>query len=171
MSGIDIDEVIESLQRRITERRLAGDYPVGLETQLESEFAGLMRAIDRHEIDTQQLGAFVQGVVVAAHDMHLDGTGASRIPGGSSAHRAISRVVQRQTNPLAESIRDLGVSVADALWEVRRLLEAQRSADERQLLDAVSGVLDRLAVLDSLAAIVTDLEARTALLESERGSR
>ena len=165
---IDIDEVVASLQRQIVERRLAGDYPAGLEKQLESEFAGLLRAVDRHEIDTNQLEALVQGVVIVSHDMHLDGSMTSRLPGGASAHRAVSRIVQRHKNPLAESIRDLGVSVADALWEVRRLLEAQRSADERQLLDAVSGVLDRLAVLDHLAAIVTELEERVALLESER---
>ena len=168
MSDINIDEVVASLQRRIVERRLAGEYPVGLELQLESEFAGMLRSIDRHEIDTDQLAGLVQGVVVAAHDMHLDGSDESRLPGGSAAHRAVSRIVQRQTNPLAESIRDLGVSIADALWEVRRLMEAQRSADERQLLDAISGVLDRLAVLDHLVAIVSELEQRLILLESER---
>ena len=168
MSDIKIDEVVASLQRRIAERRLAGDYPVGLEQQLESEFAGLLRTIDRHEIDTDQLAALVQDVVVTAHDRHLEASDDSRLPGGSAAHRAISRVVMRQTNPLAESIRDLGVSVADALWELRRLFEAQRSADERQLLDAVAGVLDRLAVLDHVVAIVAELEQRLAVLESDR---
>jgi len=171
VSDIDIDEVISSLQRRIVERRLLGDYPIGLEMQLESEFAGLLRAVDRHELDDSRLEALVQQVVVAAHDMHMDDSDASRLPGGSSAHRIVSRLLQRQTNPLAESIRDLGASVADALWEVRRLMEAQRSADERQLLDAVAGVLDRLAVLDHVAAIVTELEQRIAVLESERGDQ
>lgn len=171
MADIDIDEVISSLQRRIVERRLSGDYPAGLELQLESEFAGLLQAIDRHELDTDQLATLVQSVVVASHDMHLDGSDASRLPGGAFAHRAVSRIVQRHTNPLAESIRELGVAAADALWEVRRLLEAQRSADERQLLDTVSGVLDRLAVLDHVAAIVNELEQRVSLLESERGSQ
>jgi len=168
---IDIDEIVSSFQRRITDRRLAGDYPVGLELQLESEFAGMLRTIDRHEIDTDQLAKYVQSVVVAAHDMHLDDSNDSRIPGGASAHRVISRIVRRQTNPLAESIRDLGISVTDALWEIRRLIEAQRSADERQLLDAVSGVLDRLAVLDHLVTIVTELEQRMAVLESERSGQ
>ena len=34
VSDIEIDEVVASLQRRIVERRLAGDYPVGLELHL-----------------------------------------------------------------------------------------------------------------------------------------
>jgi ubiquinone biosynthesis protein UbiJ len=171
MSDVDIESVVAALQERVDARRLAGDYPIGMELQLESEFEGMMRAIDRHEIDTGALARLVQAVVVAAHDMKLDAEADSRVPGGSSVHLTIGRVVKRQINPLAESVRDLGMSVAEALGEMRRLFEAQSSADERQLLDAISGVLDRLAVIDHLVQITIDLEQRIVRLESERGDR
>jgi ubiquinone biosynthesis protein UbiJ len=77
-------------------------------------------------------------------------------------------VVSRHITPLAESVRDLGVSVAEALTEIRRLLQAQSAADERQLLDVLSGVMDRLAVIDHLVELTTNLEQRVAQLESDR---
>jgi hypothetical protein len=53
--------------------------------------------------------------------------------------------------------------------EVRRLVDAQRAADERQLHDAIAGVLDRLAVLDHVVELVRDVEQRLDALE--RGER
>jgi hypothetical protein len=165
---VDVDQIVAALKERIAERRAAGDYPIGMEQQLESEFEGMMRAIDRHEIDTERLGALVQSVIVAAHEMRLEAATDSRVPGGSSAHQATARVVSRHITPLAESVRDLGVSVAEALAEIRRLLQAQSAADERQLLDVLSGVMDRLAVIDHLVELTTDLERRVTQLESDR---
>ena len=86
-----------------------------MELQLESEFQGMMRAIDRHEIDTSRLGALIDDVTVAAHEMHLDAATDSRLPGGSAAHGATARVVKRHITPLAESVRDLGTTVGTAL--------------------------------------------------------
>ena len=168
MSEIDVEEIVAGLRQQVAERRLAGDYPVGLEQQLESEFQGMMRAIDRNEIGTETLGALVQSVIAAAHEMRIDAATDSRVPGGSTAHHAAGRVVNRHITPLAESVRDLGVSVADALGEVRWLVQAQSAADERQLLDVLSGVMDRLAVIDHLVEPTTDLERRVTQLESDR---
>ena len=168
MPDVDVDEVVAALNQRISDRRAAGDYPIGMEQQLESEFQGMMRAIDRHEIDTEPLRTLVQAVVVAAHEMRLDTATDSRVPGGSASHHAAGRLVSRHITPLAESVRDLGVSVASALDEVRRLVQAQSAADERQLLDVISGVMDRLAVVDHLVELTTDLERRVTQLESDR---
>jgi ubiquinone biosynthesis protein UbiJ len=156
------------LRERVAARRRVGDYPIGLEQELESEFHGMLRAIDRHEVDTSRLAEITQSVTVAAHAMNLDPGTDSRIPGGSAAHQAMSRVVRRHTAPLAESVRDLGVTVAEALQEVVRLVAAQNTADERQLHDAVAGVLDRLAVIDHLTELTADLERRLDVLERER---
>ena len=168
MPDVDVDQIVATLKERIADRRAAGDYPIGLEQQLESEFQQMMRAIDRHEIETEKLGNLVQSVIVAAHDMRLEAATDSRVRGGSAAHHAAGRVVSRHITPLAESVRDLGVSVAEALDEVRRLLQAQSAADERQLLDVLSGVMDRLSVFDHLVEITTDIERRVTQLESDR---
>jgi hypothetical protein len=165
LSHVDLQEILAQLNASIAARRLSGDYPEGLEQQLEAEFDAMMKAINRDEIDTEQLSALVDVVRTAVHGVGYEvGTG-SRVPGGAILHKSAARVVQRQTGPLAESVRTLGLTVADALTETLHLLEAQRSADERQLLDVISGVLDRLAVLDHLVEIARDLESRVAVLE------
>lgn len=166
MPDVDVDQIVVTLKERVAARRAGGDYPIGLEQQLESEFQGMMRAIDRHEIDTEQLGTLVQSVIVAAHEMRLGAATDSRVPGGSTAHQAAGRMVSRHITPLAESVRDLGVSIAEALTEMRRLLQAQSAADERQLLDVLSGVMDRLAVIDHLIELTGDLERRVTQMES-----
>jgi hypothetical protein len=166
VSHVDLDEILAQLKASIAARRLSGDYPEGLEQQLEAEFDAMMRAINRDEINTEQLAALVDAVTTAVHGVGTEvGTG-SRMPGGAVVHKTAAHVVQRHTGPLAESVRTLGSTVADALRETLHILEAQRSADERQLLDAISGVLDRLAVIDHLVEIARDLESRVVMLEN-----
>ena len=168
MPDVDVDEIVAELRERIAVRRAAGEYPIGLEQQLESEFQWMMRAIDRHEIDTDRLGTMVDAVAAAANGMPVAAETTSRLPGGSAAHHVAGNVVRRHVNPLADSVRSLGESVADALEEIRRLFVAQSAADERQLHDVIAGVMDRLAVIDHLVELTTDLERRVAELESGR---
>jgi hypothetical protein len=167
---VDIDEIVTQLNERVAERRAAGDYPVGLEMQLDSEFKDMLRAVERSEIDTHVLQSRLEGVRHSVHNVSADVGVDSRAPGGAAAHSAAGRIVKRHTGPLAESVREMGSSIANALDETRRLFDAQRSADERQLLDALSGVLDRLAVLDQLSATIRSLEARVARLETDQTS-
>ena len=172
---MNIDGIVAELQQQVSQRRIAGDYPEGLEHQLESEFQALMGEVDRDEIDTALLEGYVDGVRRAIYNMDasVDAITAigSRVPGGAAVHDTMGRVVVRHTYPIAASLRDLGVCVTNALSETRRLFEAQSSADERQLLDALAGVLDRLALLDHLVEITRDLEQRVAVLESEQEIR
>ena len=171
MSDVNIDQIVAELQQQVSQRRLSGDYPEGLEHQLESEFQAIMGEVDRDEISTALLEGCVDGVrgAILNMDASVDAARAigSRVPGGAAVHHTMGRVIVRHTSPIAASLSDLGAFVTDALSETRRLFEAQSSADERQLLEALSGVFDRLAVLDHLVEITRDLEQRVAVLESE----
>jgi hypothetical protein len=88
MSNNEVETLIAELKQQVAERRRAGDYPVGLEQQLESEFRGMMRAIDRHEIDTERLHDLADGVRATAHNVRVTGGTDSRVPGGAVAHLA-----------------------------------------------------------------------------------
>ena len=162
---IDVDEVVRELQARVAARRRSGDYPPGMEAQLEAEFEAIMRATHRHETNTAALGDRVRSVAAATDGVRAVAASSSRLPGGSALHASAARLVQRHTGVLADSVRTLGGEVTAALTEVRRLLDAQRSADERQLNDVIASLLDRLAVLDHLADAVVDLEARVERVE------
>jgi hypothetical protein len=166
MDHVDIDALVAELQASVNARRQAGDYPPGLEEQLEAEFVEIMRSIHRDEIDTSQLAEYIEAVHVATHQVRADALTDSRVFGGAAVHAATSRLVRRHTRPLADSIRSLGSEITDSLREVHRLFDEQRQADERQLNEVVASLIDRLAVLDHLVDAVVDIERRLAQLEA-----
>jgi hypothetical protein len=164
---VDVGAVVADLQRRVAARRAAGDYPPGLEEQLEAEFKIIMGAVHRDEIGTSDLQRRVWAVASSTHAVRSNAESSSRVPGGSVVHSATSKLVQRHTGLLADSVRVLGHEIAAALQEVVRLFEVQRHADERQLNEVIASLIDRLAVVDHLADAVVDLERRLDLLESK----
>ena len=166
MPDIDLDRVVSDLQAEVTAKRRNGDYPEGLEAQLDSSFESFMQAIGRHEVDTVRLHGDVARAADAASQVRAEFGRTSRIPGGSAAHAAIGRVVQRHTRPLADATHTAAIAMVDALRETARLFEANRSADERQFHDVLAAVFDRLAVLDHLVELVHDLEDRVEALET-----
>lgn len=165
MSGSDFDDVLAQIDRVVRERRARGDYPTGLEQQLEAEFRGAVRSAHRDDARVDALRSAVASVDVAVHQVDIGSSTTSRVPLGSLLHGATARIVSRQTGPLAETVRHLGDSIVGALATVAETIAAQQSADERQLLDVLAGVLDRLAVIDHLVEVVGDLEQRVDAIE------
>jgi len=163
--AIDIDQIMTTLQRRVAERRANGDYPPGLERQLEAEFEAIMRSVHRHEVGTEQLAALITGVERSVDAVDGAADSSSRIPGGGAVHATAARLVQRHTGRLADTVRALGTDIGSALHEIQRLLDQQRVADERQLRQVVHSLFDRIAVLDHLAETVLALEQRVSALE------
>jgi hypothetical protein len=171
LDEIDIDQLIDGLKQRVEHRRQSGDYPVGLEEQLEAEFKIVMAAVHREEVDTTELGRRVQEVERSTAAIRPRGDTTSRLPGGSQIHRAVAGVVGRHTGAVAETTRDLGIAVARALHEVHHMIDAQRDADERQLADVLGALMDRVAIVDQLASSVVRLEARVRELEASTPSQ
>lgn len=157
---MEFESVLAEMRDRVKARRASGEYPPGLETQLEAEFDAILRSVRRDEVTTEELSSRIVAVghwiAAVSGDADVD----SRVPGGTAFHRSVSRIVRRHTNQLADSVRAMGLSVHHALEEVVRVLDAQRSADERQLNEVVGSVFDRLAVLDHLVEAVGELERR-----------
>ncbi len=167
MDNVDVDELVDKLQERVATRRAMGDYPPGLEEQLEAEFKLIMDAVHRREVNTGDLEQRIAAVSQAIHAVGGPPEFASRLPGGQSVHRTAGRVVERHTGVLANHVRTLGDNIAGALQEILHLIEMQNAADERQLHEVVSAVLDRVAVIDHLADAVVDLELRVRELETK----
>ncbi len=170
MKDINIDEVVDALQQRVAERRASGDYPPGLEQQLESEFDLVMSAIHRPEVDTSEAITRIEAVGLATRAIGAPPSIGSRVPGGSALHAATGRLVRRHTSQLADEVRQLGVDTGAALDSLRQVLDRQRSADERQLTEVIGSLHDRVAILDHLANAIIDLENRVLRLE-ERPQR
>ena len=168
MSSVEFDSVLAEIRDRVAARRARGEYPIGLEAQLEAEFDAVLKGVHREEVDTRALRERMASVARSIAGLGAEPELGSRVPGGSAVHATAGRVVRRHVGPLTDSVRAVSISIEDALREVVRVLDAQRSADERQLVEVVGSLFDRLAVLDSLVSAVADLERRVG--EVERAS-
>lgn len=165
----NVQDTVDELQQRVAARRLRGDYPVGMESELEAEFSSLASATGRHELDDDDLALRLQVVRDAVGRVSGTADISSRVPGGAALHKSTGLLVGRHTNHLAHGLREVGDATVTALTEIERLLHAQRAADERQLNEVVSAVLDRLGVIDELVTSVRSIEHR--LLQLERAQQ
>ena len=170
-SDAGVDEIVDVLRHRVAARRAAGDYPVGLEEQLEAEFRYIMsvqaEASRRSSGLTGALGTVERSIAA----IKAEGETASRLPGGSAVHAVASRLVARHTGQLAEATRAFGLDVLDAMREIGRLIDDRSTAGDRRLEDAVAAVIDRLAVVDHLSNAVLELERRVGALEAAPPAR
>ena len=152
--------LITELQKRVRERRAAGDYPLGLEAQLQEEFKNVLATTHRGHRSINHLESRMQ--MVRESITRIQGVAGvkSRIPGGSLFHRVIRRLVRRHVSQLANETRISLKRIESVLEEFETLIKQQQSNDERLLNQTLSGVLDKLAVVDTLSEMVVELESR-----------
>jgi hypothetical protein len=165
---VDFDSVLAEIQDRVKARRAAGDYPAGLEAQLEAEFDAIMASVHRDEVSTEELSTRVLAVGHWIAAISGEAPAKSKVLGGAALHGSTARLVRRHTGHLAEGVRAMGLTMHAALEEIVRLLDAQREADERQLREVVANLYDRLAVVDHLVHATADLERRLEAVERSR---
>lgn len=161
VSKPNVDNLLADIRKLVAERRQRGDYPAGLEQELEAEFRGV---VDRERRDwvatTRRLE--VQQRLVAESLSRLTGVTdtQSRFPGGSAVHLLIRRLIGRQVRGLAAQVRDASEQVAVLVSMVAELQKSQEDADRRLVAHLAKNTLDRMAVVDHLAIVMTDLEKR-----------
>ena len=152
--------LITELQKRVRERRAAGDYPAGLEAQLQEEFKNILETTHRGHRSINHLESRMH--MVRESITRIQGVAGvkSRIPAGSLFHRVIRRLVRRHVSQLANETRIAMKRIESVLQEFETLIKQQQSNDERLLNQTLSGVLDKLAVVDTLSETVVELESR-----------
>ena len=143
-----------------------GEYPKGLEAQLGAEFDSILSSMHGDGLGTSRLDSNASSLRATAQHVCATAQSSSRVPGGALVHRFVGRVVGRHTNPIADSVRTIGETTAATIDQIRQLLIAQLSTDERMLSGVIAAVLDRLAVIDELISSVDAIEHRLDLLES-----
>ncbi len=170
---IDRDELLETLRRRVEERRRTGAYPPGLEADLETHFRRVVttragRDQSRLQSKMDRLAAFS-----SFRSGRIPVT--SNIPGGSAAHRVVSQVTRRQTQAILDQVQQF----ADALLEVLdALVDPMAEQPEHQhpdLVAMVDTIVERLATferapVDSTGGLA-DLHRRVEALEAAEARR
>ena len=168
-SEIQMTELLQRIHNQIDERRAAGLYPPGLEQQLEREFAEIMSSTNRRYFASKDLQEQLRHLEDAFDRLSGQISTRSRIPGMSLAHRLIRKLTKRQVLGLTAQIRDVESKVIVVLKMVGEFAESQEAADSRVVRELSQHVLDRVAVVDHLAILTTELESRIRNLESRPG--
>ena len=154
------ESLITELQKRVRGRRAAGDYPLGLETQLQEEFKNVLATTHRGHRSINHLESRMHMVRESITQIKGVAIVKSRIPAGSLFHRVIRILVRRHVSQLANETRIALKRIESVLEEFETLIKQQQSNDERLLNQTLSGVLDKLAVVDTLSEMVVELESR-----------
>src|SRR5687768_12129162 len=99
-----IEDLIDRLRARVAERREAGDYPDGLEQELEQHFRRIV--FHRTQPDVDQLKADVNAL-----DSHMNFSRAnmpidSDMPGGEIIHRAVNKALARNSEGILQQVQE-----------------------------------------------------------------
>jgi SAM-dependent methyltransferase len=169
----DLDELLETLRSRVRARREAGDYPAGLEANLEAHFqriVGTRAGPDRSEIQAKldRLAAFSS---FGADRIPMQ----SKLPGGGAIHRGVSKVTGRQTQGILEQVQLFADALRDVLEDVIDRGRGVQDHTHPELVGLVQLLVDRLASYERApvesAAGVADLHRRVEALEAHEARR
>ena len=164
-SSVHISDLLERIRNRVEEGRAAGIYPPGLEQQLEHEFAQIMSSTNRRYFASKELHTQIDHLEAALNRLSGYTAPHSRIPGVSLIHRLVGKLTRRQVLGLTAQVRDVESLVIVVLKMLGEFAESQEAADSRVVRELSQHVLDRVAVVDHLAILSTELEARIRKLE------
>lgn len=147
----DVDALVAELRARVEERRQAGHYPPGLEEDLSAHFRRLLdrRAESPREVDLRgPLGRVQEALPLHRGRIPVE----SEFPGGSALHRAVGRVVGRQTQGILEQVQSFAQPVREALEALTTALEDLARELREDIAHQLDAVLERQAAQERWAA-------------------
>jgi 2-polyprenyl-3-methyl-5-hydroxy-6-metoxy-1,4-benzoquinol methylase len=105
-SAPDLESLLKTLRDRVELRRRNGDYPPGLEAELDRHFERIMG--DRPPTPSFLLAELDQSLDDLSHfEYRRDSISTeSRLPGGSALHRGVAKSVARQIQGVLEQAQD-----------------------------------------------------------------
>ena len=169
LKQVDIEQVLAEIRDDVAKKRAEGSYPPGLEQELEAEFQTILsytkRGITDRAAEIAKLSAEIR------HNTHeISGLTPthSRIPGVSIVHRIIRRLISRHTMGLAAQVRASEESKVRLLEIMAEQSKAHEDADLSLVASLSKHILDRVAVIDHLAILVTELESKIRKIEESK---
>jgi hypothetical protein len=168
----ELDALLERLRQTVEERRRSGEYPPGLERELDEHYRRIAAAHARGQEGLPRLlRKLEEASEFGVHRIPM----VSDAPAGAVVHKAVGRLVVRQTEGVLNQVQEFALAATAAL---RALADAQAAGGAgdpgsalADLSARVDGLLDRLAALDRGAqdapAWLADLVDRVDRLEAE----
>ncbi len=169
LKQVDIEQVLAEIRDDVAKKRAEGSYPPGLEQELEAEFQTILsytkRGITDRAAEIARLSAEIRQ---NTHEISGLTPAHSRIPGMSIFHRIIRRLIARHTMGLAAQVRASEENKVRLLEILAEQSKAHEDADQRLVASLSKHVLDRVAVIDHLTILVTELEAKIRKIEESK---
>jgi hypothetical protein len=164
---VEIEEILAGIQETVARRRAEGVYPIGLENELEAEFKFMLSLTHRGEAErADALALLLKEALRAADEVSGLAPAKSRIPFVGIFHRVVRRLIARQTRGLAAQQRAVNEAVLGIMEHLVSDARGREDADHRMVANLSKHVLDRVAVIDHLYFVVTELETRIRKLEA-----
>lgn len=169
----DLDVIVRDLRRTVDERRRAGDYPPGLEDELDAHLRRILahRASVEPYAFRQRLGELIEASRFDVARISLESESAA----SAALHRAVARLVGRQTQGVLEQVQAFADAVRAALETLQRSLEDPHDHVHADLVGQLDAVLERLASYErapaDAAPVVADLLRRVEELEATERAR
>jgi hypothetical protein len=164
---VEIEQMMADIQDTITRRRAAGEYPAGLEQELEAEFASILALTHRGEVDrADALELLLEEAKRCAPEVSGLTPTSSRVPFVNIVHKIMRRLIARQTRGLAAQQRTVNDQLIAMLEHLVADARGREDADGRMVAKLSKHVLDRVAVVDHLYFVVAELETRLRKFEA-----
>jgi hypothetical protein len=170
--AVDLQELLSQLRETVAARRASGEYPEGMEEDLDAHFQRIVAsrpglpklAVLRRRVDHARLSARFSAARIPA---------SSELPGGQAIHRGLAKVLRRQVEGVLLQVQEFADRTLEALDAVVAVVERpdnHRHDDLVEVLDAHSEALARrdrapqppVDRLDDLLRRVESLEAAEA---------
>jgi 2-polyprenyl-3-methyl-5-hydroxy-6-metoxy-1,4-benzoquinol methylase len=160
----DLEQLLATLRDRVEQRREAGEYPPGLEAELDGHFARLTG--DRPPTPAFLLAELDQALDDLSHFEFRQaaiGVG-SRVPGGSFLHRAVAKGVGRQIQGVLAQTQEQSHRIARTISLAAQATNLLADAYDTRVIQQLDDLQAQLAreqdQLQGLLAKLAEIAAR-----------
>lgn len=172
-SVTSIDDLIQRLKARVEERRAAGEYPEGLESELEEHFNRIV--FHRHKSKLDQLEADVTSLdshmLFTADSVELD----TSIPGGAIVQKALNRALAQTHAEMTKQVHEFAIAVRRVIRTIAQTVQDPSTHVHGDLLGQMDAMLERLNAWErspaNNEAAIGDLRRRVEELERAEAAR
>jgi 2-polyprenyl-3-methyl-5-hydroxy-6-metoxy-1,4-benzoquinol methylase len=170
---VNTEELLAQLRERVEERRRTGEYPPGLEDDLEAHFRRIVSRGRAQELELVRASLQVLESRMAFNRARIPAT--SELPGGSVLHKSVGKLVGRQTEGVLDQVRLFAEAVRETFEALLDALEMPGTHVHADLIEQLDGALERLAAFERAPGdprvAVAELERRVQQLESAEANR
>jgi hypothetical protein len=161
-----IEAAIARVRERVAARRRLGEYPDGMEDQLDRHYRELVAGLTTEHAQVKRLHDSVRQLDELPPFGRDRIQYSSRSPVGRVFHRAWGKLSSRQTEGILEQLRSfsaVSTRVADRMAEVVETLALHGHPDTER---RIATLADRLALLEDVAARLDRIEGQLAELRA-----